>query len=297
MNDQLIEKILSKAPTPKAPAELEEMLVAGIRLERSENRHPHWSSPQSWRRRWLPGLSFAVLAVACLGIVGMQTKQLVDLRRESEILRAQNQDLAALREANSEVQRLRGENAELNRFRESAADIQRLRNEAGQLRSQVGELAQLRTENKRLKAAPAAGAQPDFFQHAQWSAQRIACVNNLKLIGTAVRIWAHSHNGQLPPDFASMTNELRTWKLLQCPGDKSHEITSWDQVAAGDVSYQIFTSGLTDNDHPATVVFECPVHHNIGLLDGSVQQMSESAMTNRLVLDANGRRIFTPSSQ
>ncbi len=297
MNDQLIEKILSKAPMPKAPAELENMLVAGIRLERSEIRSADRSYPRSWLRRWLPGLSFAVLAVACLGVVGMETKQLVNLRRESASLRAHNQDLAALRDANAEVQRLRGENAELNRLRESGADIQRLRNEAGQLRSQVGELAQLRAENKRLKGTPAAGSQPDFFQKAQWEAERISCVNNLKQICLAARIWANSHNGQFPPDFASMTNEMETWKLLQCPGYKSRQVTSWDQVTAGDVSYQIFTTGLTDADNPSIVVFECPVHHNIGLLDGSVQEMSESAMTNRLVLDANGRRIFTPNSQ
>jgi hypothetical protein len=303
MNDQLIEKFLRKAPRPKAPKELEEALLAGIRLDRSEIRRAAGSGPPSWLRRWLPGLSFAVLALACLGVVGRQMQQLVDLRRENGSLRVQNQDLAALREANAEVQRLRGENAELNRLRESEADIQRLRNEVGQLRAQSGELAQLRMENKRLKTfktAAAAGAKPDFFSQARGRAGRIGCVNNLKQICLAARIWADNHNGQFPADFASMSNEMSGFKLLQCPGDNSRQITGWADVAAGDVSYQMFTAGLTENDNPATVVFECPLHHNVALLDGSVQQLSESGMTNHLVQDANGRRIFgssTPNSQ
>jgi hypothetical protein len=299
MNDQLIEKLLSKAPMPKAPAALEDMLIAGIRLERSEVRRAVRSGPPSWLRRWLPGLSFAVLAVACLGVVGVQMKQLVEIRRENESLRAHNQTLPALREANAEVQRLRGENAELDRLHESEADIQRLRNEVGQLRSQIGELAQLRAENQRLKAGSTAmsGAQADFFAQAEARAERMSCVNNLKQVGLAAHIWANDHNGRLPADFVSMTNEMQSWKILQCPGDKSRQITSWSQVAAGDVSYQIYTAGLTDRDNPAIVVFECPLHHNVGLLDGSVQQLSESALTNRLVRDADGRRIFTPNSQ
>jgi hypothetical protein len=174
-----------------------------------------------------------------------------------------------------------------------------LQNEVAKLRGQIGELAQLRADNQRLKAgsAAASGAQADFFAQAEARAERIACVNNLKQLGVAVRIWANDHDGKFPSDFVSMTNEMVSWKILQCPGDKSRQITSWSQVAAGDSSYQIFTAGLTDRDNPSIVVFECPVHHNVGLLDGSVQQLSESAMTNRLVQDADGRRIFTPNSQ
>jgi hypothetical protein len=168
-----------------------------------------------------------------------------------------------------------------------------------QLRSQSGQLAQLRAENQRLKAASTAGpgAQADFFAQAEARAERIACVNNLKQLGLAAHIWANDHKGQFPADFASMTNEMQSWKILQCPGDKSRQITNWSQVAAGDVSYQIYTAGLTGRDNPAIVVFECPLHHNIGLLDGSAQMLSESAMTNRLVRDADGRRIFTPNGQ
>jgi len=299
MNDQLIEQLLRKAPMPKAPGDLKDKLVAGIRLETSEPRHLEWSAPSSWLRRWLPALSFAALAVTCLGIIGVQFSELAELRRENESLRAHNQNLAALREANAEVRRLRNENAELDYLRKNDADIQRLRSEIGQRRAQSEGLAQLRAENQRLKAAVTAtsAAQPDFFADAKARADRIACVNNLKQISVAARIWANDHNGQFPEDFISMTNELINWKLLQCPGDKSRQIISWDQVAAGDVSYHIDTAGLTDRDNPSIIVFECRVHRNVGLLDGSVQQLSEAGMTNQIVKDAAGRRVFKPLTQ
>jgi hypothetical protein len=61
MNDQLIEQLLSKAPMPKAPAELEDMLIAGIRLEQSEVCRPVWSGPPFWLRRWLLGFPLRFL--------------------------------------------------------------------------------------------------------------------------------------------------------------------------------------------------------------------------------------------
>jgi hypothetical protein len=299
MNDQVIEKLLRKAPAPKAAADLADNLIAGIRLKRPEPRRAAGSTPPSWFRRWLPGLCYAAFAVTCLGIIGAQANQLAELRRENESLLAQNQNLDELREANAEVQRLRNENAEVDRLRKNEADIQRLQSEIARLRAESEGLAQLRAENQRLKTAAAAspGAPRDFFADAEARAERIACINNLKQIGLAARIWANDHNGQYPADFMSMTNELQSWKLLQCPADKSRQVTSWEQVAAGDVSYQIFSAGLSDRDNPSLVAFECPVHHNIGLLDGSAQQLSEAGMTNNIKLDKDGRRVFVPFKQ
>ena len=70
-----------------------------------------------------------------------------------------------------------------------------------------------------------------------------------------------------------MTNELSTWKILQCPSDKSHNVSSWADVAAGNISYRRVSSGPNaDETHPNVVLFECPVHGHIGLCDGSVQR-------------------------
>jgi hypothetical protein len=299
MNDQAVEKLLRKAPAPKAPADLAESLAAGIRLPRPEVRGTQWSTLPSFLKRWLPGACYAAFAATCLGVIGVQGNRLAELRRENETLRAHNQNLDALREANAEVRRLRNENAELDYLRNNDADSKRLRGEVGRLRAQSEGLAQLRAENQRLKSAAAVrpGGKPDFFAVAEARAERIACVNNLKQIGLASRIWSNDHNGQLPPDFLSMTNALPSWKVLQCPGDKGRQITSWAQVAAGDVSYKIFTAGLTDSDNPQTIAFECPLHHNLGMLDGSVQQLSENAMTNNITMDSKGRRVFTPLTQ
>jgi hypothetical protein len=299
MNDQSIEKLLRKAPAPKVPADLADNLIAGIRLERSESRRSEWSTPLSRLRRWLPGVCYAAFAVTCLGVVGVQVNQLAELRHENESLRARNQNLDALREANAEFQRLRNENGELDRLRRNEADIDRLQSEIARLRQQSDGLAQLRAENQRLKAAAAAmpGGKPDFFAEAESKAERVACVNNLKQIGLAARIFANDNKGQYPADFMSMTNELQSWKILHCPADKSRQITSWAQVAAGDVSYKISTAGLTDRDNPSIVVYECPLHHNVGMLDGSVQQLSEAGMTNQIRMDNNGRRVFVPLTQ
>jgi hypothetical protein len=106
------------------------------------------------------------------------------------------------------------------------------------------------------------------------SSDSIVCIDNLKQLGVAMRVWENDHNGRLPSDLMSMTNELGTWTILQCPDDKSHHVTSWAQVAAGDVSYSLHTASLSDSDNPQIVVAECPLHHNFLMLDGSVQHLA-----------------------
>ena len=68
-------------------------------------------------------------------------------------------------------------------------------------------------------------------------------------------------------------------------------MTNWAEVAAGNVSYQHLVPGIKQTEDPRTVLFICPIHHNIGLLDGSVQQLSEDYMKNHLKV-VNGRTIF-----
>jgi prepilin-type N-terminal cleavage/methylation domain-containing protein len=76
---------------------------------------------------------------------------------------------------------------------------------------------------------------------AKARAQRIHCVNNLKQIGVALRIWADDHGGKFPwlvdqtqgggrPNgsgnanarlqFCVASNELATPKIVLCPGDR-----------------------------------------------------------------------------
>jgi hypothetical protein len=298
MNEQTMESILRKAPAPKAPAGLEEWLVAGIRLEAGARRQTGSLASTPWWKRWAPTLAYGGLAATCLAIIGTQERQLAKLQSANEALRAQCADLSALREANAEVERLRAANADLARLRQDNADIGRLRDEIAGLRAESEGLDGWKAENLRLKTLAAAtipGSQPDFFAEANDRAARISCVNNLKQIGLAARIWANAHDGDLPPDFGSMTNELANWRVLQCPSDKTRKITSWAQVAAGDVSYQIEATGLNDGkDNSQTVVYECPAHRIVCLLDGSVQMLSAEGMSNSIIIDKLGHKVFQP---
>jgi hypothetical protein len=112
---------------------------------------------------------------------------------------------------------------------------------------------------------------------AKGKAQQINCVNNMKQIGLAARMWANDHNEKLPPDFTSMSNELSSPKVLVCPSDSSKtRALNWSEFGPKNLSYEYLQPGI-DASAPQTVVFQCPIHGNVGLVDGSVQQGSQPA--------------------
>jgi hypothetical protein len=298
MNDAMIEKLLRLAPAPMAAAGLREKLLADIRLDARATQPPAPTVPAFWLRRWLAPLSLAAWTMACVTVIGMQTRQLAALQNDNDKLRAVAADLPALREANAELQRLRLANGELDRLRQDEAERARLKSEIAQLRKQLEGRDALRAENQRFKAGPAApAAAADFFAAAQSRAECVSCVNNLKQIGLAARMWSNDHQGQYPPDFSSMTNLLVTWTVFHCPGDKTRQINSWADVAGGDVSYQLDATGLTERDNMNIVVFECPIHHNFTMLDGSVQHLSEEGISKCITIDSDGRKIFNPPAR
>ena len=293
MNDQMIENLFRKTPPPQAPADLAEKLIAGIRLPRVEPGRPEWTGAPSWFKRWLPAISFAAFLLTCLVVVGVEANLLSVLQRENESLRAQTQNLDGLRQANVEVRRLQNENGELERLRKDNAELLRLRDEVAQLRTQTDGLAQLRANNQKLLAASqtAPEAPKDFFADAKARAERIQCVNNLKQLGLAVRIWEGDNNEMCPTNIIYMTNEMGNFRILQCPSDHSRNVSSWADVAAGNDSYIYLGGGLKESDEPTTILWECPIHHNVGLLDGSVQQLSEKAYKEKIKL-VNGRKVL-----
>ena len=96
---------------------------------------------------------------------------------------------------------------------------------------------------------------------AKARAQRISCVNNLKQIGLAMRLWANDHDGKFPwrvdqadggglPNgtenvhaeiqFLIASNELVTPKVLLCPTDKARkQATDFITYDVNNVSYHV----------------------------------------------------------
>jgi len=130
---------------------------------------------------------------------------------------------------------------------------------------------------------------------AKGKAQTINCVNNMKQLGLAVRLYAMDNKDTFP----AATNwcdaiqpQVGTPKVFQCPGDRT--------MLRSGYAYNIALSGLREADiAPDTVMFfECdsgwnasggkelmigtPRHYKtyvVGLADGSVQQIQEARLS------------------
>jgi len=134
---------------------------------------------------------------------------------------------------------------------------------------------------------------------AKAKSQSIACMNNMKQINLAARIWASDNNDQYPFNVSSgkggtleicerggdgydrnayrhfqvMSNELYTPKILVCPGDSAKQVaTKFADLQSWNVSYQIRTGPKVNDTNPTEVLIYCPIHHHTGLTDGSVQK-------------------------
>lgn len=269
---------MRKAPRLRAPDGLRARLKADISvptadLDRAPQTAPLW-------RRWFPALSFGVLLLGGFIVLAVQMSQFLELRRENESLRAATANLDQLRQENAELQRLRGIAPETARLQNEHEQLVKLRAEVAQLRAQTQELAALRAENQRLQAERVAAAantgavaEDDPFAAAKEQAERVSCVNNLKQIGLAARIWANDHGDVLPGDFLTMSNELSTPKILVCPGDKAQQpAKNWSEFNASSASHELLSPGATVTD-PQVVYARCLIHNNVLLVDGSVQMI------------------------
>jgi prepilin-type processing-associated H-X9-DG protein len=102
---------------------------------------------------------------------------------------------------------------------------------------------------------------PALLKPSHPTRQRISCINNLKQVGLAYRLWAGDNNDKYPMEVSvtnggameliatgnvvatllCMSNELSTPKILFCPEDKEHTATrSFDtNFTAKSISYFI----------------------------------------------------------
>lgn len=140
---------------------------------------------------------------------------------------------------------------------------------------------------------------------AKVKAERIKCASNLKQISLAFRIWQTDHDDHFPfnvgvtnggtysfcsigPDgfdqnswrhFQVLSNELNATQILVCPKDTSkHPAVDFSHLEPGNVSYLVHSGTNVDETNPKMVLVICPVHRNVVLCDGSIQQLSVSQM-------------------
>jgi hypothetical protein len=278
MNDTTIEKLLFQAPKPVASADLLREIQADIALPSAKPtaKMRDWQNPL---RRWFPAMAFGVLMLSCAIMIAVQANWGTNLKIQNDVLRATTADLPKLRAQHAALENAQANQDEVVRLRKDNEELHRLQAEVAQLRNLPAQIEQLQNENKRLAAAPAADPNAansaSFFADAQAEAERTQCVNNLKQIGLALRVWSTVHDDKYPTSLMVMSNELSTPKILICPGDTARQpYTSlgFGQFQDSMTSYQ-FTMKPDDGNFPYCIIATCPIHHNYLLSDGSVQRI------------------------
>jgi hypothetical protein len=230
----------------------------------------------------------AVVALS-LGLNVFLWREVARQRKELEAAQASATEVADLQQQLQELQKKTAapsDSADAN-----ALELARLRNEVSQFRKQAGDIATLRAqaaEAAQLRGRLASATQdlakaeiqlaqlvkisPEELQQAKSEAQSIACINNLKQIGLAARLYAGDHNDVFPPDFISMKNELNSPKILFCPGEPTAvRVGDWSQLDPNLISYRFLNPGGNEVD-PSKQLTVCPIHGHVGLSDGSVHR-------------------------
>jgi hypothetical protein len=72
-----------------------------------------------------------------------------------------------------------------------------------------------------------------------------------------------------------MSNELNTPRILTCSADTARvPIRSWQEFDGSSLSYEMLSPGVSEED-PAVVFVRCPIHNNVGLVDGSAHMLDD----------------------
>lgn len=293
--EQEIENALRQAPQPPPPAALKQRLLSQIQLP-SEPAVSLLDSRPGWFRRWWPALAPAAISIACAFTFTAQQSEIRDLKQNLAVLTQASGPSKPQTDAQPDAA------AAIDPAQKEAEEIARLKQLVTRLTGEIAELEQVRAENEQLRAQlamPAPGAlsnaEADALALAQEREMRIVCVNNLKQLGLSVKVWALDNGDMTPPNVLCMTNEMSTPKILVCPADKGRQAAaSWAAWTAGNCSYEYLAASTAETEDPYRVLFRCPVHGNIGLLDGSVQ--SEVAKTHpEWLVQRDGKLYFENS--
>jgi hypothetical protein len=284
MNTDIVEKLLRKAPPVRTPPRLLHDLQSDIVLPHSESRITNHESlaPGGWFRRWMPTVGFALWFLGCIVVFGIQASRILDLKEQNHALQMANATAVA-QDSNAEA-RSAANAAELERLQKDLSDVQRLRAEIERLRSETQELAPLRAQNQKLReelkaqTAPPLKPEEDFFSVWTEKAARVKCIHHLKRVCLAALMWADKNKSDtFPTDKAQLEPFLDAnaggEKLLRCPTDNS-------------TAYEFLSLGMpVHNPDPNMVFVRCPIHNNVGVVDGSAHMLGR----NRKVVQRDGK--------
>lgn len=286
LTDSQLEDLLRQAPRPTPPAGLASQLERDLtqtlgapRPPAADRNHaaaaPHAGGARrseggGWRRRWplvLPGFAAAAFA-SWVVVQQVQIQSLEHTIAQQEASAASSP--AALVADTATV----GGTSRLE-LPDDRAEIARLRALVESLTQEVSGLEALQAENQRLLAAIAETrrtAAPEIAELRD-RAESIKCVNNLKQIGLAARVYATDNSDTLPADVLAMKAELPTPAILICPADSTRTAAAnWDTYSDANLSYEFLGRGPGASEfEPDRVMFRCPFHGNVLLCDGSVQ--------------------------
>jgi hypothetical protein len=201
--------------------------------------------------------------------------------------------------------------AELERLRLRVSELEARLADA---RAAVGDPRQLEAELKSMWD----GLSEDLRQayQAKRRADSIRCVNNMKQLGLAVRIYATDFGDDFPPDLKSILPYNGSSKTFLCPEDVGKPNLSEDQLKAMTAeqvtsysSYEFLAPGPGKFEtDPQRVMFRCPFHGHVALCDGSVQMIQPLAEqtkqppspntkdTNGLETMFDGKLYFRPKA-
>jgi hypothetical protein len=278
VNEDQIEKALRTAPQPAPPPGLREQLEQQIRVPAGKadcGTRPRWFI--DWRR---PLLGWAALLIAVM-VIGVQSHQVGQLRRDNEQLLRTVAAIEDLHEAALQDERLPRFQEEVEQLRRQNVELHQLRAEVARLRGEVRQIEPLRTEVEDLQArlAAAVAAVPTAIPEEEFEidpekANEMNCVNHLKQIGLAARVYEQETGGLFPSDYLAMAEYLGTPRLLRCPSDTGRiAAESWNQfIPSVHATYEFVTGDAEDG---SVTIARCPIHRLLVWSNGRVIQHAE----------------------
>jgi hypothetical protein len=279
MSNNQIENILRRAPQPRPPGTLAQRLKAqALNAPRAVALTPNIArGTGSFLSRWWAALAPAAVSLACAA--GLIVQHL-------EITKLKNADVQAPEQITpSPTSQVNSSGPSPTATpphpgtSQSQQELSRLRGAAAQLRAEVSRLEKIRGDNEKARAQLASGAAGVFtadevaaLELARDRAWRIQCVNNLKQIALAVKVWSLDNNSMTPPNMLSMSNELGSFKILVCPADTGRQAANDSgSFSQANCSYDYTGASSSVDAEPNRILLRCPLHGNIALFDGSVQ--------------------------